>query len=80
MNFCRTCKYWSVNGHKIGVGTCTNVYAQLRMSPNVSSEFAQNFGCPLHDPGYCTASLHTIEQELFEIRAFLKDRHGITLP
>jgi hypothetical protein len=80
MNYCRTCKYWAVNAHKIGEGCCINVETYLHQnSLQNSHQVAQNFGCPLHEPGSCTCRIYPPEQELVEIRAFLKDRHGITL-
>jgi hypothetical protein len=52
----------------------------MRLGPNESFQTAQNMGCPSHEPGDCPSRVYPPEQELVEIRAFLKDRHNITLP
>jgi hypothetical protein len=80
MNYCRTCKHWAVNANKIGFGSCINLKAHLHQSSIAQSyETAQNFGCPCHDRGDCFARIYPPEEELLQIRAFLKDRHNFEL-
>ena len=58
MNYCRTCKHWSVNAHTIGLGTCTNIDAHLRREYwSGFLKVAQDYGCVCHEEGECTAKL-----------------------
>lgn len=47
---------------------------------NQGNGTSQDFGCPFHELGTCEALLYPKEKEIIEIRAFLKERHGIILP
>lgn len=51
MNLCRTCKYWALNEHMLGLGICTNCSVNIRVLPS-DIRTAQDFGCILHETGF----------------------------
>lgn len=61
MNYCRTCKYWSLNANMVGLGTCLNVDAMMRVNYQNSLQTSQNFGCVCHEQGECKQSIWTKE-------------------
>ena len=60
-NMCRSCKYWSVWAHAIGMGSCTNFEAHSRVK--VDHFFTcQDFGCLLHESGVNEANVVSDEE------------------
>lgn len=80
MNYCRTCKFWSINANMIGVGNCTNLNAlmSLQLSQGYFTT-AQNYGCCFHIQGESDARLYPKEVERALLQEFLLDRYEIDL-
>lgn len=77
MNYCRTCKFWANNPHAIGIGNCTNFEALMRIFvQNGVFATAQNFGCVMHEEGYCGAQILTESAK----HAIVKEFMEATLP
>lgn len=72
MNYCRTCKYWSVRGHAIGVGLCLNVDLSIRMIGQDHAYTCQDFGCVLHEQGECGALLESKEERVKILGEFIE--------
>jgi hypothetical protein len=71
---CQTCKHWSRNANLIGAGNCLNAEMHMRLYiPNAQGwcMTAQNFGCPCHEPGECTAKVYSEDEEATRLTAFL---------
>lgn len=77
MNRCRTCQHWSAHPAMLGVGCCVNFQAQLRVTTdNGVLRTAQDFGCPFHEPGPCTAEIAPVEKQLETLSDFARSRFG----
>jgi hypothetical protein len=67
MNLCRSCKYWAVRAHAIGMGCCCNRDVQLRLFREENILTAQDFGCVLHEEGPQWAAIYS-DEEIERIR------------
>ena len=73
MNYCRTCKFWSQNPHAVGMGNCINMEMHMHiLLPRSALVTSQDFGCVLHQSGYCTARLYPDEEADRIMQDFLK--------
>lgn len=74
MNFCRTCKYWSVNAHAIGQGVCMNAIRTMMATPDAPSSIlrtTQDFGCVCHETGDFGYKLFSPDESFKILQEFL---------
>jgi len=77
MNRCRTCKYWSVNEHGIGVGFCLNTYANRLLLNPERLVTCQDFGCVFYDKGECEAQVTSTTIQSNLLREFMQERFPV---